>query len=317
MSATRTHPSPPSLVRLTGTSGRATAPARLGAVAAVAVVLAAGAVLVTRETAAPEAIAPLEIAASAPQPSSRAPSGRRAREPEWPAEGAGDEARSIARERGGLVSFAAIGPGGREVTYEADRLYSAASVVKALLLVAELRRLERGALPLDDGTAQTLKAMITWSDNAAADAIYARSGDEGLFDVARDAGMQRFTVAGHWGNAQITAADMASFMWNLDELLDLPYGRYGGKLLGSIVESQSWGLPAVTPDDAHLRFKGGWVPTDDGQIVHQAGSVELDGKRYAVAVLTDAQPSMAYAIETVEAVEWQLLRRDPRSPGGR
>lgn len=302
---------------LIGTSGRATA--RLAAIAAaVAVVLAAIAVLATRETAAPEAIAPLEIAASASQAPSRAPNRHRAREPAWPAEGAGDEARSIARERGGLVSFAAIGPRGREVTYEAARLYSAASVVKVLLLVAELRRLEREGAPLDEKTAQALRAMITMSDNDAADAIYSRSGDTGLLDVARDAGMRRFTVAGHWGNAQITAADMARFMWNLDELLDLPHGRYGGRLLASIVESQSWGLPAVTPDDARLRFKGGWVPTDDGQIVHQAGSVELDGKRYAIAVLTDAQPSMAHAIETVEAVEWQLLRRDPRpTRGGR
>ena len=233
-------------------------------------------------------------------------------DPVWPAEGAGDEARSIARARGGLVSFAAIGPRGREVTYEADRLYSAASVVKALLLVAELRRLEREDLPLDDATARALRAMITYSDNDAADVIYARFGDEGLLDVARDAGMERFTVAGDWGNAQITARDMASFMWRLDDLLDLPHGRYASELLASVIEPQRWGLPEVTPDGARLRFKGGWVPTDDGQIAHQAGLVEVGGKRYAVAVLTDAQPSLEHGIGTIEAVEWQLLRTDPR-----
>jgi hypothetical protein len=257
----------------------------------------------------PEPISPAGIAAAVPSPPSRA---EIRPEPVWPAEGAGDEARAIARARGGSVSFAAIGPRQREVTFDADRRYSAASVVKAMLLVAELRRLAREDLALDDETARTLRAMITYSDNDAADAIYARSGDEGMFDVARDAGMTRFTVAGHWGNAQITARDMASFMWRLDDLLDLPHGRYAGDLLASVIEPQRWGLPEVTPDDAYLRFKGGWVPTDDGQIVHQAGLVELEGRRYAVAVLTDAQPSMQHAIETIEAVEWQLLRTDPR-----
>lgn len=271
-------------------------------VAATGLVIAGG-------TEKPEPLPEPRVAAVAPPPKSPSRADRRP-EPSWPAEGAGDEARAIARKRGGLVSFAAIGPRGREVAYDADRLYSAASVVKAMVLVAELRRLEREKLPLDPVTAQALKAMITSSDNDAADTLYARSGDEGLFDVARDAGMKRFTVAGHWGNAQITAADMASFMWRLDDLLDLPHGRYGDRLLASVVESQRWGLPEVTPDDASLRFKGGWVPTDDGQIVHQAGLVELDGRRYAVAVLTDAQPSMGHAIETVEAVQWQLLRTD-------
>ena len=279
------------------------------AACSLATVLAATAFLVAKETAAPDALPPSGIAMGIPDAPARAEI-RRA--PSWPAEGAGDEARAIARERGGVASFAAIGPRGREVTYEADRLYSAASTVKAMLLVAELRRLEREQLPLDDGTAQMLRAMITYSDNEAADAIYARSGDEGMFGVARDAGMKGFTAAGHWGNAQLTARDLASFMWRLDELLDLPHGRYASKLLESITGPQRWGLPEVTPDDARLRFKGGWVPTDDGQIVHQAGLVEVEGKRFAVAVLTDAQPSMGHGIETVEAVAWQLLRTDRR-----
>ena len=251
------------------------------------------------------------MAEPARAPIERAGVGRR-RDPVWPADGAPAQARELARERGGLVSFSAVGPGGREVSYRADRRYSAASVVKALILVAELRRLERGGLPLDDGTAEAMRAMITYSDNDAADTSYSRSGDEGLLSVARDAGMKDFTVAGHWGNAQITAADMASFMWRLDDLLDVPHGRYAGRLLASIVGSQRWGLPQVTTGEARLRFKGGWAPTDHGLVVHQAGLVELENERYAVAILTDGQPSMEHGIETIEGVAAELLRTDAR-----
>lgn len=233
-------------------------------------------------------------------------------EPVWPVEGARARARDIARQRGGLVSFAAIGPAGRTLGYEEDRRYVSASVVKAMLLVAELRRLRREDLPLDEVTANLLRAMITYSDNEAADAIYYRVGDAGLHEVAARAGMDRFEISGYWANAQLTAADMARFMWRLEELLDLPGGDVGSAALAGIVESQRWGLPEALPRDARIRFKGGWRSTELGQLVHQAGLVEVKGRRYALAVMTDAQPSMEHATGTIRLIGEQLLRSDRR-----
>lgn len=231
--------------------------------------------------------------------------------PAWPARGALAEAEKIARDRGGLVSFAAIGPGGRTVGLAEDRVYFSASATKSMLLVAELRRLRREGLPLDPSTRATLGAMITLSDNDAADVIYARVGDAGLTEVAKQAGMPDFSAqVGHWSNAQITAADMARFMAQLDELLDLPGGDAGGQMLASVDQSQSWGIPAVAPEGSRVQFKGGWRPSELGELVHQAARVEVRGRRYGIAVLTDGQPSMEHGTETIELIARELLRTD-------
>lgn len=120
-----------------------------------------------------------------------------------------DKAWSYARERGGDVSLAVVDSAGRLRGRRAGKRYASASVVKAMLLAAELRRLERDGLALEPATKRLLGMMITHSDNDAADSIYLRVGDAGLVEVARLAGMRRFSVAGYWANAQITAADMA------------------------------------------------------------------------------------------------------------
>ena len=126
------------------------------------------------------------------------------------------DAWRYARRRGGQVSIAVVDTTGRLRQRDGSRSYVSASVVKSMLLAAELRRLDRSSLPLDAGTQGLLKAMVTSSDNDAADAIYSRVGDTGLVEVAKAVGMRRFSVAGYWGNAQVTAADMARLFSRLD-----------------------------------------------------------------------------------------------------
>ena len=79
----------------------------------------------------------------------------------------------------GDVAFAVIDSSIGMRGYEPDLQFSSASVSKALLLAAELRRLDREGLPLDDETKSVLDPMITYSDNGAADTIYAQVGDGG------------------------------------------------------------------------------------------------------------------------------------------
>ena len=231
------------------------------------------------------------------------------KKPAWPDEDALSKARQIVDDRSGLVSFAAIGPGGRTLEFEPNRQFFSASVTKSMLLVAELRRLRREEAPLDDSTRSLLEGMITLSDNDAADAIYARVGDAGMNEVADAAGMAHFSGdVGHWSNAQITAGDMALFMSKLDELLDLPHGEEASQMLASIHSTQSWGIPQVAPDDARVRFKGGWRPSDTGQLVHQAARVDVGGESYSLAVLTDGNPSMPYGEETIRLLAAALLQ---------
>jgi Beta-lactamase enzyme family len=228
--------------------------------------------------------------------------------PAMPAPSDMRRAWKYARRRGGLVSFAVVDTKGRMLTREGGRLYFSASVVKAMLLVAELRRLADNRLPLDPLTADLLEAMITWSDNDAADSIYARVGDPGLFAVAEAANMRRFTVAGYWGNAQVTAADLAHFFSQVRRLLPRQHRRAGLRLLASVVPSQRWGLPrAAARGSWTVHFKGGWRATESGELVHQAGWLKDGSRELTIAVLTDAQPSRLYAIHTVRGIADRLV----------
>jgi hypothetical protein len=229
--------------------------------------------------------------------------------PAMPGPAAMRRAWKYARKRGGLVSFAIVDTKGQMRTREGGRLYVSASVVKAMLLVAELRRLADNGLPLDPLTEDVLEAMIAWSDNDAADSIYARVGDPGLLAVAEAAKMRRFTVAGYWGNAQVTAADLAHFFSRVRRLLPREHRRTGLRLLASVISGQRWGLPkAAASGGWTVYFKGGWRATESGELVHQAGWLKDGNRKLTIAVLTDAQPSRLYAIHTVRGIADRLVK---------
>jgi beta-lactamase class A len=213
----------------------------------------------------------------------------------------------FARRRGGQVSIAVVDTKGRMRTRQGGRLYPSASVVKAMLLVAELRRLRQQGLSLDPVTQDLLEAMITYSDNNAADAIYQRVGDPGLVAIAQSARMRRFTVAGYWGNAQVTAADLAHFFSRLRRMLPRLHRRTGLRLLASVIPEQSWGVPRAARGSWTVYFKGGWRATDSGELVHQAAWLRDGDRDLAIAVLTDAQPSQLHAIHTVRGIADRLL----------
>jgi hypothetical protein len=57
----------------------------------------------------------------------------------------------------------------------------------------------------------------------------------------------------------------------------------------------------------HTWFKGGWRESPGGQLVHQAALLRNGGQRVAIAVLTDAQPSQAYGVDTIRGIAARLL----------
>jgi len=235
------------------------------------------------------------------------PHGGEDRDGKVPSAAALREARDFARARAGVVSFATLNSERKLRGDDQHRLYPAASTVKAMLLAAELRRIKHAGGGIDSQTDSLLEAMITESDNDAADAIYARVGDQGMFEVAERAGMPDFTVAGHWGNAQVSAADLALLFGDLDRVLVRKFREYGKGLLGAVIPSQRWGIADVVGGRWAIRFKGGWLP--DHALAHQAAELrERHGPReLSIAVLTDDQPSLDYAIESVRGVGQRLL----------
>ena len=234
----------------------------------------------------------------------------------YPSHRAIRSAQELAAARGD-VAFAVIDDSTGLRGYEQDEQFSSASVSKALLLAAELRRLDRDHLPLDSETKDLLEPMITYSDNRAGDAVYAQVGDEGLEDVARRAGMRDFEpTPGFWGGDRITAADMARFFYRLEANLPGPHRAYAKALLARITPIERWGIPQAAGHGWSVWFKGGWRPAGQedtsGAVTHQAALlVHRGGERLALAVLSDEPPGDGGGYEAIEGVTERLLAKPP------
>jgi beta-lactamase class A len=222
----------------------------------------------------------------------------------------------------GDVSFAVIDDSIGLRGYDPDRQFSSASVSKALLLAAELRRLDREGLPLDEETKALLEPMVTYSDNRAADAVYAQVGDGGLEEVARRAGMTNFEATpGFWGGDQVTAADLARFFFRLEANLPGPHRAYAKGLLARITPVERWGIPQAVGHGWSVWFKGGWRPAGQedtsGAVTHQAALlVHRGGERVALAVLTDEAPGDSTGFGAIEGVTERLLAKPPPNRRG-
>lgn len=227
-----------------------------------------------------------------------------------------DAAKEVAASAAGTVSFAVVDGAAGVRGYDPDTGFSSASASKAILLAAELRRLRDDGAPLDETTRSLLEPMITYSDNDAASAIYARVGDAGMTEVAQRAGMRSFSVdPGYWGGAQVTAADLGRFYFGLDRNLVGPHEAYAKRLLAGITSSQRWGIPEGAGHRWNVYFKGGWRPAGTegttGSVTHQGALLEHDsGRRVAIAVLTDLSPgSTSYGV--IEEITERLLSEPP------
>jgi hypothetical protein len=208
--------------------------------------------------------------------------------------------------RQGQVSFA-VRTGRHLYGMDARRAIPAASVLKAMLLVAYLRKPGVRGRPLRTADRALLAPMVRWSDNASATRVRDIVGNVGLVRLARSAGMRRFRPAPIWGLSQIDAADQSAFFLRLERFVPPRHRRYALRLLGSIVRSQRWGIARVRPRGWALYFKGGWG-SGSGAVDHQVALLRRGERRLAVAILTTSSPSHAYGKRTLHGVAARLLR---------
>ena len=224
-------------------------------------------------------------------------------------------ARRFIARRAGIGSFALIDSRGRVYGYAPRRTYVSASVTKAMLLVAYLRAL--GGRRPSAAERGLLGPMIRRSDNDRADTVYARVGDAGLLRVARRARMRHFAVgrvlglrADH-GDSTRRASSCAST--GSCRARNRAYAR---RLLASIVRHAALGLLALRRSAPAYGtfFKGGWRGTALGRLVHEAALFERGGTRFAMAVLTDGNPSHEYGTATLRGVAARIFATGRRSP---
>jgi hypothetical protein len=186
--------------------------------------------------------------------------------------------------------------------------FTGASLVKAMLLVAYLRR-EPHPASLDP--AATL--MIEESDSAAAYAVQGAVGMSGIKKVAGLAGMQDFAAGGSWIDCRVSAADQARFFY--DYLRYVPASRrsFARKLLNGVTPMQRWGIPAAAgPDGWKTFFKSGWLELDNVLMV-QAAWAEKGGIKWSAAVMTDENPTKSYGWDTEKGFAGLLLGHEPTS----
>jgi hypothetical protein len=209
-----------------------------------------------------------------------------------------------AASRSGKVAVAVVDSRGNAYGYHSTRPFVTASTVKAMLLVACLRR--HRTIPV--GMRATLTRMITVSDNAAADEVYASVGRDGLRRLARLAHMTSFRASSSWILCRVNPADMARFFRDMERYIPRTHRRFANLLLSSIASYQSWGMPAVArPLGYRVYFKAGWLGA--WTLANEAARLEKGRVRVGIAVFTDGNAPGGYGKETVAGVTARLLRR--------
>jgi beta-lactamase class A len=225
--------------------------------------------------------------------------------PHWRPHVAG--ARAWAAGRQGDVSFA-VRTERRGWSWRGATRYRSASIVKAMLLVAYLRRHDVRRRALHVGERALLDPMIRMSDNGAADAVNARVGLPALRALARRVGMRNFLPYPVWGGSTVTAADQARLFLRIDRLVPQRHRTYAMTLLRGIVAGQRWGIPAARPAGWRIAFKGGWGRGVTRQVDHQAALMTNGRLRVSIAVMSADNPSDAYGAATLQGVAARLLR---------
>jgi beta-lactamase class A len=219
-------------------------------------------------------------------------------------------AKHWAEDRAGHVGFAFYDDCRRTVGWHEGEAFASASVVKAMMLVAYLRK---GNVPHRDlrrSEKRVLRPMIEKSDNDAANEIYVAVGAEGLNALARDARLKHFHTEPVWGATTLTPATQARFFAHIERYIPTRHQRYAMRLLANVVPRQRWGLPPVQPRGWRIYFKGGWAQssTEGGWRINQVATLRTRRRDIGVAVMTRQNPSKKYGTETIEGVGKRLLR---------
>lgn len=186
------------------------------------------------------------------------------------------------------VTFAAIG----DDTSQPTRLGSldsgpAWSTMKVPLVIAALRQQD----PPSPTVSAQMKAAITESDNAAAEAIWAGLGPPEVAavkvqDVLRSYGDNTTTVQSQKSRPEYTAFGQTD--WSSAEQLKFVAAAYCDHanagvfdLMGHIEDDQRWGLGTLPG----AKFKGGWGPSPTGNyLLRQIGVIPTDSGLTAVVV---------------------------------
>nr|WP_232306792.1 serine hydrolase [Thermobifida cellulosilytica] len=198
---------------------------------------------------------------------------------------------------------------GATYSYGADRTYATASLAKLNILALLLLQADDEDRELSADERRLAAEMIRYSDNDAADELYARIG----FDQGFVAGNERLGLhatepgaGGVWGATRTTTTDQLRLLRAVFTGMSPLSERsrdYARELLGNVAPEQAWGVSAAAGEGDTVELKNGWVPrSSDGDrwTVTSAGRVVSADHEYLIAVLSDHHPDYFSGIECVE-----------------
>jgi beta-lactamase class A len=221
-------------------------------------------------------------------------------------------ARDIAAARRGRISAVAVGVDdpalGLTCWLNSTTHFDSASVVKATILGALLRKAQEQHRYLTSTEARWARSMITLSDNGAASALWNDVGRTALQHFLNLAQMTHTYLGpgGYWGLTQITAHDetlLVQLLLHPGSVLSTASRNYELGLMASVVSYERWGIPAGAPTSLTVHVKNGWLPrATHGWRIHSIGGFTGRGVSYSIVVLTQDNPTMDYGIVTIEGI---------------
>jgi beta-lactamase class A len=193
-------------------------------------------------------------------------------------------------------------------SYGGAHTFDSASIIKATTLATLLWQAQKADRPLTATEQSWATAAITESDDTAQSNMWSDVGyGAGVSTFLSAAGMNQTTIdpAGDWGLTQVTAHDQVVLLRALADpgLLSAASRNYELTLMRSVEADQRWGVSADAPDGATVANKNGWLPgAAGGWTINSIGLITGSGHKYAIAVLSDTNPSMSVGVERVEEV---------------
>ncbi|WP_407288916.1 serine hydrolase [Streptomyces sp. BP-8] len=197
---------------------------------------------------------------------------------------------------------------GTQCTYDADRQYDSASVVKTIVLGTLLRQAQDENRELTSTQRALATKMITKSDNDATTALWKQLGLGRIKAFLRLAGMKHTAPdeKGYWGLTQVNATDQLTLMklfTSNNAVLNKHSRAIALDLMSRVISSQRWGVSAGAPSGATVHLKNGWLQrTSSGWRVHSVGAFTGEGHDYGLAVLTADHGSMPTSVKAIESI---------------
>ncbi|MCL8251934.1 class A beta-lactamase-related serine hydrolase [Aeromicrobium fastidiosum] len=198
------------------------------------------------------------------------------------------------------VSVLDLGTGASS-SYGDTGTFDTASIVKVDILAALLWQHQQDGTALADAERQAATVMIERSDNAAATTLFAAvGGEDGLEAFNERIGLTGTDVGadGLWGLTQTTAADQVRLLDVVlgdGTVLDDDSRSLVERLMTGVVDAQRFGVTEAADDPDGSAVKVGYLQRSTTGLwdVTSIGRVEVDGRTYLVAVLSDGNASLA------------------------